>query len=218
MLIIAKEVLRAYEKIVILKNTQPKYKFYRYELENLDTILGIIEIELGIRKHQNCCHVYKQLDKLALKKHELTKAIRERINQLCEGASTEYVYCKTLLESRYNWKIQKDNYGEAEYDDRRTALNIRNSIRYIETAKYRYSNTQTKSTHSMLVNADRLSKKAKVISIIGAVISFISLIIALNSCTNSTSTGIESSAIVKCKCSTELQDCMFNYRCERRRD
>ena len=162
-------------KFVGIRKELPNYKLYRYELEPINTILNEIEIELGIYKRQYFCqlylYVYWQLDKLILNKHCLTKDHREKINKFCEGASTEYVYCKTLLESRYNWRIKKDNYTEAEYDDRRTALNIRNSIRYIETAKYRHSTSQTNDTHSILKKAERVSRFAFFVSILGVIIT-----------------------------------------------
>ena len=131
--------------------------------------------------------LYKKLCETKDNIPKLTKDTRKEINKLCESASTEYVYCKTLLESRYNWKIKKDNYTSEEYEERKTALNIRNSMRYIETAKYRCSNAQTDSTHAVLDKADRLSKIAKRIAYISLIVTIISCILTLHqSCDKAT--------------------------------
>ena len=79
------------------------------------------------------------------------------INKMCENASIEYTYCKTLLSSRYNKSfvhtldITEPNISETDYEEKKTifnqkemrrkqSLNIRNSMRYIENIKYKNQN------------------------------------------------------------------------------
>ncbi len=212
-----------YQRQVKRLKDQPNLRFYRYELEPLNTLLNNTEIDLGIYKPvfnplYYCMprvYAHRCLKNLIRNNAKLTKETRKEICKLCEGASTEYVYCKTLLESRYNWKIKKDNYNEEELDDRRTALNIRNAIRYIETAKYRCSNSQTDSTHLILNNADRVSKVAMGIAWISLIASLISLILAIWNPSNKSkeepnatpAKTMESTT----KCDTVLQDNTLNH-------
>lgn len=65
-----------------------------------------------------------------------------RISRGCENALIEYTYCKTLLSSKYNKSFHHNLVtGNPTQDGcRRQALNIRNSIRYIENIKYKNQN------------------------------------------------------------------------------
>ncbi|MCL2417623.1 MAG: hypothetical protein FWD02_06820 [Bacteroidales bacterium] len=76
------------------------------------------------------------------------------LGSLCEDALIEYTYCKTLLTSIYNtsFKLEMDKDKKAvdfetRNDNRRNALNIRNSIRYIENIKYKNQNRQFALLH-----------------------------------------------------------------------
>ena len=81
------------------------------------------------------------------------------LNSLLENSLIEYTYCKTLLSSIYNKSfkhdvlLDKENAKEdaATFDlknsCRREALNIRNSIRYIENIKYKNQNRQYELLH-----------------------------------------------------------------------
>ena len=71
------------------------------------------------------------------------------INKLCENSLIEYTYCKTLLSSIYNKSFKHDVAIKPKAKDfeiknayRRRALNIRNSVRYIENIKYKNQNRQ----------------------------------------------------------------------------
>lgn len=178
---LSKRIIAAFE-LLDKKNKIIPHVFYRHELEPIDSILSEIEIDLKIFKPATFQYYitplfffYRRLQKHYHNISVLTKETRDSIGQTCEGASTEYVYCKTLLESRYNWAFKPNNFSDNAIECRMTALNIRNSIRYIETAKYRCSNAQTDSTHSILYKADKLSKRAKLIAILGIIITFFGL-------------------------------------------
>ena len=67
------------------------------------------------------------------------------LSKTCENSLIEYTYCKTLLSSKYN----KSSHHEVlavhlknpkKDENRKLALNIRNSIRYIENIKYKNQN------------------------------------------------------------------------------
>ncbi len=64
------------------------------------------------------------------------------INKMCENALIEYTYCKTLWSSKYNLSFHHNTipHGTVRNNLRRQALNIRNSIRYIENIKYKNQN------------------------------------------------------------------------------
>ncbi|MDR2292993.1 MAG: hypothetical protein LBE11_05910 [Prevotellaceae bacterium] len=76
------------------------------------------------------------------------------LNRLCENSSIEYTYCKTLLLSIYNKSFKHDIKLDPKAKDfdlknkyRRRALNIRNSVRYIENIKYKNKNRQNLLSH-----------------------------------------------------------------------
>lgn len=162
---------------------------YRYELDHFNRVLSELEIDLGIYTPPSLlyhishrCYYLRRLPKLEYDIFKITKDTRETIGEACEGATTEYVYCKSLLESKYNWAFKTDNYSHHAIDGRRTALNIRNSMRYVETAKYQFSNAQTYSTHYALDKADSISKIAMWIAIISLMITIISMVTSCISC------------------------------------
>jgi len=76
------------------------------------------------------------------------------LNKLLENSSIEYTYCKTLLSSIHNKSFKHDIKLNPEAEDydikneyRRQALNIRNSVRYIENIKYKNQNRKNEFTH-----------------------------------------------------------------------
>ena len=75
---------------------------------------------------------------------DIEREIRDEtlvINRRCENALIEYTYCKTLLSSRYNKSFHPSIPTDTTKDEwRQQALNIRNSIRYIENIKYKNQN------------------------------------------------------------------------------
>lgn len=90
---------------------------------------------------------------------------------LCNNSLIEYTYCKTLLESKYNDSFKHDSEFSAidfmwrnfkpelrEKDRcRKIAFNIRNSIRYIETAKRKCEVLQNRISETMLDEIHDLS-------------------------------------------------------------
>ncbi len=227
-----KILIGTYYKCVERKKVQPKYNFYRCDLESLNTVLSEMEIDLGIYRHQyrykQHFYVYWHLKKLILDLNKLSRNTNLVLNKICEGASVEYSYCKTLLDSEYNWESRyRDNYTNQEYDNRRAILNIRNSIRYIETVRSGLFHSQINNIHSILDKADNVSQTTTKISYLGLAITSLSLIISLifahrdysnkkNQVPNINSKEVVNSTVIKYD--TDEQSSTFDYRSERRRD
>ena len=155
----------------------PWRKITKNQIFSVTNIIRICEIELGLINIKRG-RLYRKLMKCHLDLPLLTEETRKQISKLCEGALTEYVYCKTLLESKYNTHVthSKKETIEDELDRwRKKACNIRNAIRYIETVKYRCLNAQSNSINLTLKKADRLSQNAKVWTAIGIALSVIGL-------------------------------------------
>lgn len=153
----------------------------RKEIYPVDAILRRCEIELGMIDIKRG-NFYRKLIQSHLDLPILTERARKEIGMLCEGALTEYVYCKTLLESKYNTHVTHNKFDEngkseqevSELDRwRKKACNIRNAIRYIETVKYRCSNAQLNSVNLTLKKADKLSQNAKIWTVVGIILSVI---------------------------------------------
>ena len=124
-------------------------------------------------------------DKAELEKTWSTRS--RKLNEFCENALIEYVYCKTLFESKYNKLIRvgivsdmiDDPETLVEYVDPKLkkedlykiALNIENSIRYIKYIQKKNWNIldsfSTDITHAAL----RLSKRSGDVSIVLGIIS-----------------------------------------------
>lgn len=153
------------------------------DLFPIDYMLKICEIGLEINvmsKRQGL--LFRKLKKCYLDLPILTEQARRKIGMLCEGALTEYVYCKTLLESKYNSQVTHNRFDSTNKTEneileldkwRKKACNIRNAIRYIETVKYRCANAQTNGVNMILKKADKLSYKASVWTIIGIILSVV---------------------------------------------
>lgn len=184
-------------KIFMEWGTLPWKTQTRKDIFPVDVILSRCEIELGMIEI-NKGSLYRKLIQSHLDLPILTERARKEIGMLCEGALTEYVYCKTLLESKYNTQVTHDKFDEEgksekeiwELDQwRKKACNIRNAIRYIETVKYRCANAQSNSINLTLKKADKLSQNAKtwtvigiVLSIIGIALTTIGVILAIKGC------------------------------------
>jgi len=74
------------------------------------------------------------------------------INQHCENASLHYTHCKTLLTSRYNKSFNHSSKPRSEGKNklRQLALNIRNSMRFIENIKYTNLNRRNRLARELL--------------------------------------------------------------------
>ena len=156
----------------------------RKDLHPINFMLEVCEIGLGINHSKLCrCKLYKKLQEHYTNLPLLTENARKKIGMLCEGAITEYVYCKTLLESKYNTfvnheKFEEEDNNTTELDKwRKKACNIRNSIRYIETVKYRCLNSQSNGVSMALKRADKLSRNAKIWTVIGIILSIIGVVL-----------------------------------------
>ena len=124
------------------------------------------------------------------------------INEICGNALIEYTYCKTLLESKYNLLFRHDIiFSEEEIKSlgkvktlsscpeelqilqqkdqyRQSALNIRNSIRYIECIKFKCLNKANNEIDFFMKNTDKVGKRSWYIAIISLIVAILGLIIA----------------------------------------
>ena len=171
----------------------------RKDLYPINFMLEVCKIGLGINHSKlGRCKLYRKLQEQYTNLPLLTEDVRKRIGMLCEGAITEYVYCKTLLESKYNTfvnheKFEKEDTSTTELDKwRKIACNIRNSIRYIETVKYRCLNSQSNSVFMALKKADKLSQNAKIWTVIGIFLSIVGVAL--------TAVGIILASMESCGC------------------
>lgn len=155
-------------------------------------MLRICEIGLSLCRFPKFKVVlFHRLKKYYLDLPILTEETRRRISMLCEGALTEYVYCKTLLESKYNTQVthtklsRSDSEPNRRNEDvdiwRKKACNIRNSIRYIETVKYRCINAQSNSVNMTLRKSDLLSRNGKIWTFIGIVLAVLGIVLTIKS-------------------------------------
>lgn len=148
-----------------------------YLLRQCEVVIKSSNNLIGTRK------LFKLLRKVWIDLPKLTEDTRKEASRLCEGALTEYVYCKTLLESRYNTLVSHDRRDGEQLDEkmiegRRQACNIRNSIRYIETVKYRCTNAQYNSLNMFQRKADQLNKYAMFWTITNIILAVAGVIVA----------------------------------------
>ena len=103
----------------------------------------------------------------------------QQLNDICEDTLIEYTYCKTLLHSIYNKFYRHDTEGKIELLEdthpedtekiedlkrlRRKALNIRNSVRYIENIKYKNQNRQYFISRILLAKVQEKNDKIETI-------------------------------------------------------
>ncbi|MCL2727454.1 MAG: hypothetical protein FWD56_03635 [Bacteroidales bacterium] len=106
-------------------------------------------------------------------------SFRSRVlNSFCENALIEYVYCKTLFESKYNKlikigasdvtdpELQVDHLDVKRKDLYKIALNIENSIRYIKYIQQKNWKILDMSLSAITHRALETSKKASNTSVI----------------------------------------------------
>lgn len=135
--------------ISFLAGFEEIFRSYAYEISERNKIIQqtddcVDEIEDNLRKLQS---LQQEKDVAFESEKEGQKAIKEAIqamaivgieianlSKFCSNALIEYTYYKTLAHSKNNISFCIENTQNDEY--RRKALNIRNSIRYIENIKY----------------------------------------------------------------------------------
>lgn len=130
--------------------------------------------------------------------------IKEKIsflNESCENAISEYIYCKSLLNSSYNHscKINSSNPQKrgANNDLSRVAMNIENSVRYIKFIKEKnheylvqkqtllminsLTETQTRQelTNSLIEKNDKLGKLSLGLGILSIALGVLSVILSM---------------------------------------
>lgn len=146
----------------------------------------------------------KNITKISDKKfYGLVDNIKQ-LDVLCENSLIEYTYCKTLLHSLYNkhfkhnieeledisldiinLKKEDANYEQVKkvYDEnkghRRQAINIRNSVRYIENIKYKNQNRQFFCLQKLTSETQEILKNGDKIQIISIGLGLLSIIFAI---------------------------------------
>lgn len=110
----------------------------------------------------------------------------EILESICGNAMTEYTYCKTLVESKYNEKYdyrlpvseaeikelidyyeeqsQCDNELIKKDNSRKKAFNIRNCIRYIESVRQKCTLWENELSRELIKQAKNVSDSIKTIS------------------------------------------------------
>jgi len=146
----------------------------------------------------------KSIDKISENDFNKFSAIIRELDVLCENSLIEYTYCKTLLHSLYNKRIKhnieeiidiskdfincdkedpkyvqvkKDYEQSKEY--RRRAINIRNSIRYIENIKYKNQNRHFFCLQKRTLDTQEILKSNDKIQTISIGLGLLSIIVAL---------------------------------------
>ena len=148
----------------------------------------------------------KEFDELQIrlenKRKELSRS-SNTISRLCEHALVEYTYCKTLLESKYNCAVNKNSQGSGQY--RRMALNIRNSIRYVENVRYinqnrinRFSTQQLEESRSLIQEVQYSGKQSEILGWFALSVSLVPLFWTLTEmCCKGQNFQIELKAMLK---------------------
>lgn len=142
----------------------------------------------------------KAIKELLCKQGRICHFLIMNILRLCDNAAVEYTYCKTLIESKYNTQIKHNTtlsrwecsilnnpqlydslFEECKQRDlsRKTGNNIRNSVRYIQAIKEKYSNRTYELVDTMLTEADVLSKSSYRLTWIFGFATAISLVLAI---------------------------------------
>jgi hypothetical protein len=139
-----------------LENYTPVFMGYAKELSFLNSEVQKRERLVGYLEtfiEQNPTHPQiSEYNRTAKKHREDIVSFSLDINRQCENALIEYTYSKTLWSSKYNQSFlhEKITTDETQNNHRRQALNIRNSIRYIENIKYKNQNRLNRLTKHLL--------------------------------------------------------------------
>lgn len=149
--------------IGFLENYTPVFEKYARNISDANSQIQFRE------KRINAIEKLKSdttLAKLQPYKRSVLKRSME-VNELCENACIEYTYCKTLLSSLYNKSFDHNLKIEGSYNLekkkawRRSALNIRNAMRYIENIKYKNQNRLNKLVQLLLEELNEVAAEVK---------------------------------------------------------
>lgn len=138
-----------------------------------------------------------------LKTERKYKSKTRSIDQLCENTLIEYTYCKTLLTSIYNKSFHpiippfftiyppqsfpttmaQNPFAKNDDRYRKLAINIENSIRYIECIKYKGINRANKIARDILDNLNYFNKNSKRNQKLNSLLAIYSVCLAVMSLT-----------------------------------
>lgn len=141
------EFLKVYTDVFV--NYCKDISYLNGRVQAIEELISYIENdaekEAGSKEYIACIKASKQCKDKILD-------ISLTINKQCENALIEYTYCKTLWCSKYNKSFLHDIEPKDDIQDlfRKYALNIRNSIRYIENIKYKNQNRINQNFRSIL--------------------------------------------------------------------
>lgn len=149
-----------------LTDFTPVFESYARQISRLNNSVVEAERNLGKRKKESVPDErYQQEKKRA---EDAILGMVYQINRLCDNACIEYTYCKTLLSSKYNkssliiWRSTKAIRREIKKKEwRRNALNIRNSMRYIENIKYKNQNRLGRQSRTLIQEIDAVVADVK---------------------------------------------------------
>jgi len=118
------------------------------------------EVEILVEQFERIRYVMpeSEAELLTIMKEKINKYI-DTLNKLCSDVTIEYVYCKTLLTSRHNKTCKYDFVDETSNKNRICALNIRNTIRYVETIKYKNQHRQIRLLRFLTEEIKDVTKK-----------------------------------------------------------
>ena len=149
-----------------LMDFTPVFESYAREISLLNN--AVVEAELDLKKPKKASVSEEQYQQEKKGAEEGILEMVYRISRLCENASIEYTYCKTLLSSKYNKSFvhnleidESDSLKDQKKEWRRNALNIRNSMRYIENIKYKNQNRLGRQSRALVQGIDSVVADVK---------------------------------------------------------
>jgi len=126
--------------INFLKQFANRFYFIAHEISEMNSVVIDIENDSNAILAENPNKEGKQI---VYENEALYKKKAQAINRACEDALIEHTYCKTLLFSIYNNSFRticNDRNDRSNDEYRKLAINIENSINYIECIKYKNAN------------------------------------------------------------------------------
>lgn len=152
--------------IKFLTDFTPVFESYAREISSLNS--SVIEVERNLMKDKRPEIQEEQYQQAKKKAEDAILWMVYKINRLCENACIEYTYCKTLLSSKYNKSFihnlkiaESDPLRDQKNEWRRNALNIRNSMRYIENIKYKNQNRLGRQSRDLVQEIDAVVAETK---------------------------------------------------------
>lgn len=149
-----------------LMDFTPVFESYARQISRLNN--AVVEAERNLEKRKKKLVPDERYQQEKNKAEDAILGMVYQINRLCENACIEYTYCKTLLSSKYNKSFvhnlevdESDPLKDQKKEWRRNALNIRNSMRYIENIKYKNQNRLGRQSRTLVQEIDEVVADVK---------------------------------------------------------